>query len=47
MSKEELDIKLKQIAEAMENAKGDPKKETAMLMAISDPMDSLQCDSCQ
>lgn len=43
----ELEIKLKQIQEAIEKAKGDPKKEQQMLEAIQDPADENACEGCQ
>lgn len=47
MSNEELDIKLKQIQEAIEKAKGDPKKEERFLSEIIDPADANACEGCQ
>lgn len=43
----ELEIKLKEIQEAVEKAKGDPKKEKEYLAAITDPQDKNACDGCQ
>lgn len=42
-----LEDKLKAIEEAVLRAAGDPAKERQYLEAISDPMDSLQCEACQ
>lgn len=42
-----LDAKLEAIAKAIEEAKGDPRRETALLEAIVDPQDNLNCEGCQ
>lgn len=47
MTDAELDEKMKLIAEAIEKAKGDPKKEAQLLDAIVDPQDNLNCEGCQ
>lgn len=47
MSKEELEQKLKLIAEAIEKAKGDPKKEEQYLADITDPAEANACEGCQ
>lgn len=47
MSETELAEKMKLIAEAMEKAKGDPKKEEQFLAEIVDPQDNLNCEGCQ
>lgn len=38
---------LDKIAQAIEEAKGDPKKEALLIDAIVDPQDNLNCDGCQ
>lgn len=43
----ETEEKLKQIAEAIKKANGDPKKEARFLDAIIDPQDALNCEGCQ
>lgn len=43
----EIEDKLKAIAEAIEKAKGDPKKEKQLLQAIQDPSDLTACEGCQ
>lgn len=43
----EIEIKLKQIQEAIEKAKGDPKKEEQYLNDITDPQDANACEGCQ
>lgn len=43
----EVEIKLKQIQEAIEKAKGDPKKEEQYLMDITDPSEATACEGCQ
>lgn len=49
MNTEELttEEKLKLIAQAIEEAKGDPQREVELLEAIADPQDSLNCEGCQ
>lgn len=47
MSQEELRHKMQLIAEAIEKAKGDPKKEEQYLTEIVDPQDNLNCEGCQ
>lgn len=47
MSETELMEKLQLINEAMEKAKGDPKKEAQYLNEIVDPQDALNCEGCQ
>lgn len=47
MSEMEMQEKLKLINEAMEKAKGDPKKEAQYLDAIIDPADATACEGCQ
>ncbi len=42
-----LEQKLALIAEAVKEAKGDPKKEAELLEIIADPQDSLNCEGCQ
>lgn len=42
-----LEEKLEAIAKAMEEAKGDTKKENALLANIVDPQDALNCEGCQ
>lgn len=38
---------LQKIAEAVEQSKGDPKKEAELLDALIDPQDANACDGCQ
>lgn len=47
MTDAETEEKLKQIAEAIAKAQGDPKKEAIYLDAIIDPQDNLNCEGCQ
>jgi len=42
-----LEDKLKLIAKAIEEAKGDPQREVELLEAIADPQESLNCEGCQ
>lgn len=46
MSNAELQAKLKQIEEAMKNAKTPEQQATALTM-IADPQDALRCDGCE
>lgn len=46
MSQPELEEMLKKIAEAMEEAKGDPIKESVALTALVDPADATACEGC-
>lgn len=43
----EMNIKLQQIQEAIEKAKGNPKKEVQLLNALTDPTDLTACEGCQ
>lgn len=43
----ELELKLKAIAQAIEKAKGDPKKEIQLLEALQDPAEANACEGCQ
>lgn len=47
MSQHELEEMLKKINEAMEEAKGDVKKEAKLLSALIDPADATACEGCQ
>lgn len=47
MTEAETEEKLRQIAEAIEKANGDPKKEAQLLDALIDPQDNLNCEGCQ
>lgn len=47
MTQTETEEMLKKIAEAMEQAQGDPKKEERMLSALIDPADATACEGCQ
>lgn len=42
-----LEEKLALIAKAVEEAKGDPKREAELLEIAIDPQDSLNCEGCQ
>ena len=43
----ETNIKLQQIQEAIEKAKGNPKKEVQYLNELIDPADLTACEGCQ
>lgn len=47
MSQAEKEEMLKKIAEAMEQAGGDTKKEAKLLEALIDPADATACEGCQ
>lgn len=47
MTEAETEVMLQKIAQAIEEAKGNPKKEAQLLDALIDPQDKLNCDSCQ
>lgn len=47
MAEEDLQEKLRLISEAIEKAKGDPKKEAQFMADIIDPQDANQCEGCQ
>jgi hypothetical protein len=47
MTDAETDEKLRLIAEAIEKAQGDPKKEAQYIDAIIDPQDANACEGCQ
>ena len=47
MTQAELDEKLKQIEEAMKEAKGDIKEEATILNTLVDPQDANNCEGCQ
>lgn len=38
---------LAKIAQAVEESKGDPKKEAKLLNALIDPADATACEGCQ
>lgn len=38
---------LEKIAQAVQEAGGDEKKEAQLIDALVDPQDALNCDSCQ
>lgn len=47
MTELETEEMLKKIAEAVEEAKGDPQREAQLLDALIDPQDANACDGCQ
>ena len=47
MTQAELEETLKKIEAAMAEAQGDVKKESALLNALVDPQDALNCEGCQ
>lgn len=47
MTELETQDMLDKIAQAVEQAKGDPVKEAEMLDALIDPQDNLNCEGCQ
>lgn len=42
-----LEEKMAAITKAIDDAKGDPKKEAQFLSEIVDPQDALNCEGCQ
>lgn len=47
MTELETQQMLDKIAQAMQEANGDPKKEAILLDSIIDPQDNLNCEGCQ
>ena len=47
MTELETQEMLDKIAQAMEEAKGDPKKEAQLIDALIDPQDANACEGCQ
>ena len=47
MPQNELEEMLAKINAAVEEAKGDPKKEAKILSALIDPADATACEGCQ
>lgn len=47
MTELETEEILKKIAQAIEQAKGDPQQEAVLLDALVDPQDNLNCEGCQ
>lgn len=47
MTELETQEMLDKIAQAIEESKGDPKKEAQLLDALIDPQDNLNCEGCQ
>lgn len=47
MTELETQEMLDKITLAIEEAKGDPKKEAQLLDALIDPQDNLNCEGCQ
>lgn len=47
MTEVETQQMLEKIARAVEESKGDPKKEARLLDALIDPADANACEGCQ
>ena len=47
MSQTDLEEMLAKISQAVEEAKGDPKKEAKLMGALIDPADANACEGCQ